>query len=208
MTWETWLLFVLTEALLSLTPGPAVLFVVSQGIRGGVPRSIGGAAGVLTANAFYFALSATGLGAILLASYDVFFAIKWMGAAYLVYLGLHLIFRREDSAAMAEAPGSADSVRRTVMNGFALQAANPKALIFFTALLPQFVDTSTPAAPQIAILGVSSVIVEFIILLGYGTLASRASGFARQPRFVSITNRLCGSLLIAAGARLATIRRP
>jgi homoserine/homoserine lactone efflux protein len=87
--------------------------------------------------------------------------------------------------------------------GFALQVANPKALIFFVALLPQFLDVSRPIASQMAILGVTSVVIEFVVLAGYGYLAARALRLARQPRFVALTNQVSGGMLILAGTGIA-----
>src|SRR5205085_8411867 len=88
MTLETWVLFTLTEAALCVTPGPAVLLVLSQGLTRGTRASVAANLGILTGNACYFALSATGLGAVLVASYEVFSLIRWLGAAYLVWLGI------------------------------------------------------------------------------------------------------------------------
>src|ERR1700741_3224028 len=139
MTWQTWGLFMLTEIVLCLTPGPAVLFVVSQGLRYGGMRSLWANGGVLTANALYFVLSAAGLGAVLLASAELFLVVKWAGAAYLVYLGATTFFGRTGAFASDGDDPPAVSGPRLLIRGFVLQAANPKALIFFTALLPQFI---------------------------------------------------------------------
>ena len=91
---EVWIVFAVTETALCLTPGPAVLLVLSQALTRGTRASLWSNAGILAGNTFYFLLSATGLGAVLLASYDVFFAIKWLGAAYLVWLGVRAFFGR------------------------------------------------------------------------------------------------------------------
>src|SRR5262245_59360189 len=127
MKFETWFLFVITEAVLSVTPGPAVLFVLSQAIRQGATKSVWASLGILSTNAMYFALSATSLGAIIMASYDLFFLVKWVGAAYLVYLGLQSFFRKSSILKMPADKPMRDSNWRTWMDGFLLQGANPKA---------------------------------------------------------------------------------
>ena len=205
MTLATWAFFVLTETALCLTPGPAVLFVVSQALKRGSLRSLWANAGILSGNAFYFALSATGIGALLLASHSLFVGVKWLGAAYLIYLGVKTFVDRglasedgREKPALGDGSGS-----RLLLRGFAVQAANPKALVFFTALLPQFINPGAPVAIQLLILGISSLFVEFLVLAGYGILAGRASSLAAQPRFAHATNRVSGGLLIAAGAGLA-----
>src|SRR5436190_2120056 len=207
MTWQIWLLFVTTEAVLSVTPGPAVLYVLAQAIRQGPGKSVWARWGILSANAMYFALSATSLGAVLVASYKLFFFIKWAGAAYLVYLGLASFFGKSSVLALPDASGDDRSGPRILRGGFVLQAANPKAILFFTAILPQFIDARHNVAFQILMLGISSIVVEFAILFAYGQLAGRALSTARSPRFEKITNRIAGSLLIGAGVGLARLRR-
>jgi threonine/homoserine/homoserine lactone efflux protein len=206
MTLTIWAFFILTETALCLTPGPAVLFVVSQALKHGAVKSLWAIAGILSGNAFYFLLSATGLGAVLLASHRLFICVKWVGAVYLVYLGVRTFIDRGGAAIggpVAKSGLGDVAGARFLLRGFAVQASNPKALVFFTALLPQFINPAAPVAFQLLILGVSSLAVEFLVLGGYGVLAGRASAFAGRPRFVQATNRVSGSLLIAAGAGLA-----
>ena len=207
MKWEVWLLFVVTEAVLSMTPGPAVLYVLSQAIRRGPAKSVWGSWGILSANAMYFVLSATSLGAVIVTSYKLFFLMKWLGAAYLVYLGIASFLGKSSVMPLPEAESNFRSGSRILRDGFFLQAANPKALLFFTAILPQFIDARHNVAFQIFVLGISSIVVEFAILFTYGQLAGRLVVTARSPRFEKLTNRIAGSLLIGAGVGLARLRR-
>ena len=207
MTWQIWFLFVVTEAVLSVTPGPAVLYVLSQAMRRGPGKSVWASGGILSANALYFTLSATSLGAVIVASYKLFFLIKWLGAAYLVYLGLRHFFSKTSALSLPESSVELRSGRHILRDGFFLQAANPKAILFFTAILPQFIDAHHNVAFQILVLGISSILVEFAILFAYGQLAGRALSTARSPRFEKLTNRIAGSLLIGAGVGLASLRR-
>jgi threonine/homoserine/homoserine lactone efflux protein len=207
MTWQIWLLFVITEAVLSVTPGPAVLYVLSQAIRRGPGKSVWASWGILSANAMYFALSATSLGAVIVASYRLFFLIKWIGAAYLVYLGLSSFFGKSSVLSLPEEKSGLRTGTRILRDGFFLQAANPKALLFFAAILPQFIDAHHNVVLQVLVLGISSIVVEFVILFIYGQLAGRALSTARSPRFEKLTNRVAGSLLIGAGVGLARLRR-
>src|SRR5438045_3465263 len=131
MAWETWGLFLVTEVVLSLTPGPAVLFVISTALRHGGRRSVWANVGILGGNAFYFLLSAVGLGAVLLASHDAFTVLKWCGAVYLVYLGVRLIFAPGGPVGTEENGGEGEarsepSAWAISRQGFVLQAANPK----------------------------------------------------------------------------------
>lgn len=203
MSFSHLLLFAATELLLSLTPGPAVLLVVSLGMRRGLRSSRRGAAGILTGNAIYFALSAAGLGALLIASKRVFDVLQIAGAAYLILLGVKMLLvpsRRPGTGTEAAPERGAGSF----MQGLFTQLANPKAIVFFTALLPQFVDATKPVAMQFVILGVISILVELPVLLFYGFAADR--GRALYGEHASLIERLAGACLIAAGAKLAAMR--
>lgn len=203
MTIQTWALFCATEAVLSFVPGPAVLYVVSTAITRGSRAGIVASLSILAGNTVYFILSALGLGALLLASRPVFMVIKWAGAAYLVYLGLRMLLSRSPKA--LESGEHAEPTRHASVffNGFVIQIANPKAIIFFAALLPQFIDPDQPAAMQIAILGASSVVVEFIVLSVYVATCRAARQWVRTPRFSAWLVRVAGLLLLIAGAKLA-----
>jgi homoserine/homoserine lactone efflux protein len=177
MTFKTWLLFLFMETALSLSPGPAVFYVVSQGARGALRRTLPAAAGIISANAIYFALSATSLGAIIAASARFFAIAKWVGAAYLIYLGVKALRSAGATHAVSlsdtPAPNLSDR-RRVYLGALMLQLANPKALLFFLALLPQFIDPGRPVVAQMLILAATSMLPEFCILLSYGWLAHRA----------------------------------
>jgi threonine/homoserine/homoserine lactone efflux protein len=206
MTWEAWTLFVVTETLLCLTPGPAVLFVLAQALGRGAGAALLASLGILAGNTFYFLLSGTSLGAVLVASYDLFFVIKWIGSAYLIWLGVCALRARGTVLAARPAIGDAAGAR-LVARGFAVQVANPKALVFFTALLPQFIDPAGSVARQVGILALTSIAIEFTVLAGYGVLAGRASRIAETPRVAAWLERAAGGLLIVAGLRMAALRR-
>jgi homoserine/homoserine lactone efflux protein len=202
VSWETWSVFTITTTALCLTPGPAVLFVVSQGLGRGTVPALWASLGIIAGNTLYFALSATGLAAVLVASWDVFAAIKWIGAAYLVWLGLRTLFATSTHAPVVPA-GDREAPPRLLARGFLVQAANPKALLFFTAFVPQFVDPALPVARQVAILGITTVVVELPVLAAYGALAARSARLTKRPRFAVWTRRAAGGLLVGAGVRMA-----
>jgi len=208
MNWTLWWLFVPTETILCLTPGPAVLLVLATALRSGSRPSIVATSGILTANAVYFVVSATSLGALLLASYRLFFLVKWIGAAYLIFLGAKaLVSNSLPVDAPESAPGASRSSWRLFADGLLLQLSNPKAIVFFAALLPQFIDPKGRLALQVFVFGLTSVCIEFLVLLSYGLAAGRAMAVARQPRYARWTNRISGMFLIGAGSGLALLRR-
>ena len=133
--------------------------------------------------------------------------MKWIGAAYLVYVGLMALFGK--SKIMPAEDGTPTTIGgwRLFRDGFILQASNPKAIVFFTALLPQFINPQGSVVQQVLILAITSAIIEFFVLLGYGSAAGRASALAHRPRYATWTNRVAGVLLIGAGAGLAALRK-
>jgi threonine/homoserine/homoserine lactone efflux protein len=200
MTLETFLAFCALELVLCLTPGPAVVYVISTALGRGPRAGLAASLGIVAGNTLYFFLSAVGVAAAILASNAVFTALKWIGAAYLVYVGARMLLTRREPIALRPQP-----VAHSFARGFAVQAANPKALAFFVALLPQFIDPTANVALQVLILGLASQVIEIAVLASYVWLTGRAQQLV-GGRFGTIVERIAGGLLIAAGARLALVR--
>src|SRR5262249_16580611 len=208
MRFDLWLLFLITETVLSMTPGPAVLLVIAEGMRSGLRSALASNLRILAGNAVYFALSATPLGALFLASYDLFFAIKWIGAAYVVFLGVRAFFDSgEESASPEASPPAPRGALSAFGTAFATQISNPKAIVFFASIVPQFIDPKDSVPRQVAILGVTSVIAEFFVLAGYGLVAARGAHLVLDPRYARLTNRVSGAVLVLAGCGLALITK-
>jgi homoserine/homoserine lactone efflux protein len=206
MSFQSWLLFCVTETVLCFTPGPAVLLVVSLSITRGPAAGLTASLGILSANAMYFVVSATSLGALLLASGELFTVVKWIGAAYLIWRGITMI--AASRKALPQDHIDSGLVRGkprlgSFPYGFLTQAANPKALIFFSAILPQFIDPQRAVGVQLAILGVSSILIELAVLGIYVLASHRTRGFVQNSRVAAPFEAAAGVLLIGAGAQLA-----
>ena len=197
----------MTEAVLCVMPGPAVLLVVSTALTRGARHGLWASLGILAANTGYFILSATSLGTMLVASWELFSLVKWAGAAYLLWLGCGMVvasLRRRPEAPEPAARASRESA--SFAQGFLTQAANPKALLFFSAILPQFVDPAGPIARQILILGISSVVIELAVLAAYVAACRSAEGWTGRTRMAAPLQAAGGVLLAAAAARLAFMK--
>jgi homoserine/homoserine lactone efflux protein len=203
MTIEAWALFSLTETVLCLSPGPSTLVVISQSLTRGPSAGFRATVGVLAANAIYFAVSASGLVVLHSRSAEAFSIIKWGGAAYLVWLGVTTI-RRSFEASSSPRSIEAKATGKPFWRGFVTQGANPNLLIYFTAILPQFIDCNLAVAPQVALLACTSFVIEFSVLSAFSGLSGRA-GAAAAPRFRANLERVGGGLLIGAAAGLARI---
>jgi homoserine/homoserine lactone efflux protein len=211
MDLSTWAAFAVLETILCITPGPAVLFVVGTTLAKGRGAGVAATAGIVTGNTVYFILSATSLGAILLASYDVFTFVRYAGAAYLVYIGLRALFAKHPSTDV-DSGGPSTSLGMTTRKGAyaggtMTQLSNPKALVFFTALLPQFIDPHRWLIGQVTILGVTSQLIEAIVMATYIVLASGVARSARRSVVAGVFERVAGLFLIGAAVKLALTKR-
>ncbi len=202
MAMETYLIYLAAVAVFFATPpDTSQLLIISNSIRHGLRRSVCTIAGDLTANCLQMTGAAFGLAAIIATSASAFIWIKWLGVAYLIWIGLQLILSKEQSSDVdATASGHAFRLFR---QGFVTSMANPFAVVFFGALFPQFIDPTLPVLPQLFILGVTYLLVDGAILLLWGWMGIRAATALKRFSFAAV-NKVCGSLMIAAAALLAS----
>lgn len=202
MTMDTYLIYLAAVAVFFATPpDTSQLLIISNSVRHGLRRSACTIAGNLTANSLQMTGAAFGLAAIIATSASAFVWIKWLGVAYLAWIGLQLIFSEERPDDVA-ANASGQSFR-LFRQGFVTSMANPFAVVFFGALFPQFIDPALPVLPQLLILGVTYLVVDGAILLAWGWLGVRAATALRRFSFV-LVNKVCGALMIGAAALLAS----
>jgi threonine/homoserine/homoserine lactone efflux protein len=200
MTTDTWLLYVGTVLIFMSTPGPSHLLMLSASMSNGFHRSLATAAGDLSANAIQILLAGLGLAAFITASRYGFTIIKWAGVLYLVWVGI-----RQIVASFRGKSGSSDvpiiTLRQLWFRGFVTSAANPKAVVFFAALFPQFLDPQHSLAPQIAILGATYIVIDGCFLASYGKGASWIAQKLRSQYRVWV-DRAAGASLITAAVLL------
>ncbi len=199
---ETWAAFSAAAAVLIVIPGPTVMLVVGYALAAG--RSVAPAlvAGVALGDTVGVTLSFAGLGAVLAASAALFNAVKWAGAAYLVYLGVRMWMAPAVAPEIAPRVIGA-SARRMFGHAFAVTALNPKGMVFFVAFVPQFLDSGRPLLPQMALLGATFIVLGAVNAAAYAWLAGGAGRAGLPPRAFKLANRLGGGVLIAAGVLAA-----
>lgn len=202
MAIETYLLYLAAVAVFFATPpDTSQLLIISNSIRYGLRRSLCTIAGDLTANCLQITAAAFGLAAIIATSANAFTSIKWVGVAYLAWIGMQLILSKGDAPEVtANATGQSFRLFR---QGFFTSMANPFAAVFFGALFPQFINPALPVLPQLFILGVTYIVVDGAILLLWGWVGLRAVHRLRLGSY-RLVNRPCGGLMMAAAALLAT----
>jgi homoserine/homoserine lactone efflux protein len=205
MTLSVWLAFLAAAFLISLSPGAGAVYAMSCGMRFGYRHALVGIAGMQLGLALQLIVVAIGLGAILATSTLAFNIVKWFGVAYLVWLGWQQ-FRAEPQAIAEGAPAAA-GLRRAFVRGFLVNASNPKATIFFLAVVPPFIDPARPLAAQyLAVMG-TLAFTDVVVMSGYALLAARVLRLMREPHHVRWLNRTFGGMFMLAGALLASFKR-
>lgn len=204
MSFEAWLAFTAASAVLLIIPGPTILLVVSyalgQGWRTALPMAVGVALGDFTA----MTLSMLGIGALLLTSATVFTILKWVGAAYLIYLGIKLF--RAGGTLDAKPRTDAVSATKMLAHAWLVTALNPKSITFFVAFLPQFISRDADFFTQMVVFETTFLALAFANAFGYALVAARARSLVQNRRAIGIFNRTGGTLLIGAGIATVAVR--
>jgi threonine/homoserine/homoserine lactone efflux protein len=207
MTQATVLAFIVVSLIGIATPGPTVLLALTNGSRFGVRRACAGMLGAVVSDFVLIGAVALGLGALLAASEFWFSVIKWIGVGYLAFLGIMLLRangRLEDSqAAMADGAGSARSI---FLKSLLVAVTNPKGYLFFSAFLPQFVVPSLPQIPQYAVLALIFASLDFLVMLAYAMLGSKAVSVLKTSGSLWL-HRISGGALLALAGSMAFYRR-
>jgi len=216
MDLAVWLTYLLATVILSVTPGPGAFSSISSGLHHGFRLGLWNGVGMQVANMVYVAVVALGLGALLLASETLFTVVKWLGVAYLIYLGV-VTWRtppkafeedRDDHASIRSCPrGGRPRAGKIFVRGFLVNITNPKGIIFFAAIFPQFVDIARPQLAQYVILGATTFVTDLAIMMAYTALAAKVFRAMSEPAHLRWVNRGLGSLFVAAGVALAGWRR-
>ncbi|MDU6409694.1 MAG: homoserine/homoserine lactone efflux protein [Yersiniaceae bacterium] len=205
MTLDWWLTYLLTTVILSLSPGSGAINTMSTSLSHGYRGAVASIAGLQLGLSLHIVLVGIGLGALISQSLLAFELLKWLGAAYLIWLGIQQwrAAGAVDLHALAGSMPRRQLFRRAVL----VNLTNPKSIVFLAALFPQFIVPHQPQAMQYVILGVTTVVVDIIVMVGYATLARRLANWVKAPKQMTLLNRIFGSLFMLVGALLATARR-
>ncbi len=206
MTFETWIAYLAMVAIVMITPGPSQLLMLSNSMSNGFRRSLATAAGDLSANLLQMAAAALGLASLIRSSSEFFLVVKWAGVAYLIYLGLRSFRKGREQP---DSPQARKSLHSLYWQGFITSAANPKAIVFFAALFPQFISVSKPLLPQFVILSTTYLAMDGLFLAAYGRF-SRLIMRKLKTSLGRFMNEISGSLLIGAALLLGlkNVERP
>lgn len=207
MTLTTLFLFSILALVTIATPGPTVLLALSNGTRYGVRRSLPGMLGAVASDIVLVTAVALGLGALLAASEFWFSALKWVGAAYLAWLGVQLLRSKGGFEVPAgDQTNPHHGIHKVFMKSFLVAVTNPKGYLFCSALMPQFIDPNTAQVPQYLAIGLVFCLVDFSVMLAYAFVGAKAIALLKASA-VRWIDRVCGGTLLALAASLALYRR-
>lgn len=206
MNTTLWLSFAATFAILAVTPGPSVLLATANSMNHGSRKAVATILGDLSANTLQILFASLGLATIITTSASVFNAIKWIGVAYLIYMGISKL-RASTTENTLKSDKQEKSFFKLYSEGFLMSASNPKAIVFIAAFFPLFIDQQLPFIPQVIILGLTYLVMDGICLLTYVHFADRLKRYLEDQEKVSLQNKIIGGLLIFSGVMLSLVNQ-
>ena len=206
MTLATWITFFFACWAISLSPGPGAIAAMSAGLNLGFRRGYFLVFGLILGIWTQVVIVVAGLGAVIAASSEAFTVLKFLGAAYLVWIGISQ-WRASDKPLVAAGNAPVLTRKQLVMRGWGINAVNPKGTVFMLAVVPNFIDLAHPLLQQYVVIALSLSFTDLVVMAGYTALASRVLRALNQPHHVRVMNRTFGGLFVVAGTLLATFRR-
>lgn len=204
MDTHVWLAYVVTAILFSLAPGSGTVNSISNGLSYGTRKSLASIIGLQLGLAFHIVLVGAGIGALVAKSALAFSIIKWVGVIYLVWLGVQKW--RDRLSLIAQTGEGTKSSWDLMRNAVLINLTNPKSIVFLVALFPQFINPMQPQMPQLLVLGVTTVVIDGIVMLGYISLAAQMGRFIRSDRVMGKINKVFGGMFMGCGALLAAAK--
>lgn len=208
MTFHFLVLYGVTVFVATIIPGPSMLLALTHGMQFGIRRTVASALGNVTVTFFQALVSLTGLGALLVASETFFYAVKYVGAAYLIYLGIKLLFSSRQLVVAQDSVKTAPevSMKKMYLQGVWVTAGNPKAIVFFTAVFPQFITAESAYLTQFSLL-MGMLLIAFSCYMLYAIFGRQIVTFFSTPKMSNIIQRCIGGSFIGLGLGLAFSRR-
>jgi homoserine/homoserine lactone efflux protein len=207
MLLSTWLAFFAASWAISISPGAGAVAAMSAGLNHGFRRGFFTIFGLILGIWTQVIVVGAGLGALVAASSTAFSVVKWLGVAYLIWLGISQ-WRAPARPLVAQADGAIQVTRRSmVLRAWMINALNPKGTVFLLAVVPQFMTVSQPLLPQYLIIGSTLAFTDLVVMAGYSALAARVLGALKSPSHIRALNRTFGGFFVMAGFLLALFKR-
>ncbi|APW47736.1 homoserine/homoserine lactone efflux protein [Rhodoferax antarcticus] len=207
MELSTWLTFFAASWAISISPGPGAIASMSAGLNHGFKHGYVTIFGLVLGIWTQLAIVGVGLGALMATSATAFVVVKWVGVAYLVWLGIQQWRAPARPMVAASDSGEVVTQRTLILKAWMINVVNPKGTVFLLAVVPQFISTGEPLLPQYLIIGATLAFTDMVVMSGYTALASRVLGALKKPAHIRAMNRTFGSLFVIAGSLLALFKR-
>ena len=207
MALSTWLAFFAASWAISISPGPGAIASMSAGLNHGFKRGYVTIFGLVLGIWTQLLIVGVGLGALVAASSTAFTVVKWLGVAYLVWLGIAQWRAPARPMVAVSDSGVFVSQRSMILRAWVINVVNPKGTVFLLAVVPQFMNLSQPLLPQYLTIGATLAFTDMVVMAGYTALAAKVLGALKDPSHIRAMNRTFGSLFVLAGSLLALFKR-